>query len=102
MDFFRDMENEIVNHPAVLEGAVVGISHAKWEERPLALVVLRDEFRRKVDKKEILEHLGKRFAKWQLPDEILFVETIPKTSVGKIDKKVIRVEYGDIYDSMKR
>jgi fatty-acyl-CoA synthase len=94
-----DMENEIVNHPAVLEGAVVGIAHAKWEERPLALVVLRDEFRTKVDKMEILEHLGKRFAKWQLPDEILFVEAIPKTSVGKIDKKVIRADYEDVYAS---
>ncbi|MHA2143425.1 MAG: long-chain-fatty-acid--CoA ligase [Candidatus Thorarchaeota archaeon] len=94
-----DMENEIVNHPAVLEGAVVGIAHAKWEERPLALVVLRDAFKAKVDKMEILEHLGKRFAKWQLPDEVLFVESIPKTSVGKIDKKVIRAEYEDAYAS---
>jgi fatty-acyl-CoA synthase len=92
-----DMENEIVNHPGVLEGAVVGIAHPKWEERPLALVVLRDEFKTKVDKKEIMKHLGKRFAKWQLPDKVLFVEAIPKTSVGKIDKKVIRAEYSDIY-----
>jgi fatty-acyl-CoA synthase len=92
-----DMENEIVNHPAVFEAAVVGLAHPKWEERPLALVVLRDEFKTKVDKKEILEHLAKRFAKWQLPDEVLFVETIPKTSVGKIDKKLIRAEYEDVY-----
>ncbi|MHA2209499.1 MAG: long-chain-fatty-acid--CoA ligase [Candidatus Thorarchaeota archaeon] len=94
-----DMENEIVNHPAVLEGAVVGIAHAKWEERPLALVVLRDEFKTKVDKREILKHLSKRFAKWQLPDEVLFVEAIPKTSVGKIDKKVIRADYEKVYTS---
>jgi fatty-acyl-CoA synthase len=92
-----DMENEIVNHPVVLEAAVVGLAHTKWEERPLALVVLRDEFKTKVDKKDILEHLAKRFAKWQLPDEVLFVETIPKTSVGKIDKKLIRAEYEDVY-----
>nr|KXH71071.1 MAG: AMP-dependent synthetase [Candidatus Thorarchaeota archaeon SMTZ1-45] len=92
-----DMENEIINHPAVLEGAVVGIAHPKWEERPLALVVLRKEFRTKVDKADIIEHLGKRFANWQLPDEVLFVEAIPKTSVGKIDKKVIRADYSDIY-----
>jgi fatty-acyl-CoA synthase len=91
------MENEIVDHPAVLEGAVVGVASAKWEERPLALVVLRDEFKNKVEKQDILEHLSKRFAKWQLPDQVLFVEAIPKTSVGKIDKKVIRVEYKDIY-----
>ncbi|MHA2322688.1 MAG: long-chain fatty acid--CoA ligase [Candidatus Thorarchaeota archaeon] len=92
-----DMENEIVNHPAVLDAAVVGLAHPKWEERPLALVVLRDEFKTKVDKIEILEHLTKRFAKWQLPNEIMFVETIPKTSVGKIDKKLIRAEYEDVY-----
>ncbi|TET10316.1 MAG: fatty-acid--CoA ligase [Candidatus Thorarchaeota archaeon] len=92
-----DMENEIVNHPAVLEAAVVGVAHAKWEERPLALVVLRDKFKTKVNKREILEHLATRFAKWQLPDEILFVETIPKTSVGKIDKKAIRAEHNEIY-----
>lgn len=91
-----DMENELVNHPAVREAAVVGVAHPQWQERPLALVVLRDEFK-KVDKKEILEHLGKRFARWQLPDKVLFVDAIPKTSVGKIDKKVIRAEYQDTY-----
>ncbi|MHA2380391.1 MAG: long-chain fatty acid--CoA ligase [Candidatus Thorarchaeota archaeon] len=94
-----DMEDEIVSHPGVLEAAVVGVAHARWQERPLALVVLRDEFKTKVDKKEILEYLGKRFARWQLPDEILFVETIPKTSVGKIDKKVIRADYKEVYTS---
>jgi fatty-acyl-CoA synthase len=94
-----DMENEIVCHPGVLEAAVVGVTHAKWQERPLALVALREEYRKKVDKREILEHLAKRFAKWQLPDEVVFVETIPKTSVGKIDKKAIRADYGEVYDS---
>ncbi|MHA1965920.1 MAG: long-chain fatty acid--CoA ligase [Candidatus Thorarchaeota archaeon] len=97
-----DMENEIVNHSAVLEAAVVGLTHAKWGERPLALVVLRDEFKSKVDKREILEHLAKRFAKWQLPDEILFVEIIPKTSVGKIDKKTIRADHEEVYTSKKK
>ncbi|MFX0183049.1 MAG: long-chain-fatty-acid--CoA ligase [Candidatus Hodarchaeota archaeon] len=92
-----DMENTIVSHPAVLEAAVVGCPHPKWEERPLALVVLRDEFKSKVNKKDIREHLAEKFAKWQLPDEILVVEDILKTSVGKIDKKVIRVKYKDIY-----
>jgi len=94
-----DMENEIVSHPAVLEAAVVGVPHPKWEERPLALVVLRDEIKTKVNKEKIREHLAKRFAKWQLPDEILFVGAIPKTSVGKIDKKVIRAEYTGVYTS---
>jgi fatty-acyl-CoA synthase len=92
-----DMENEIVSYPAVLEAAVVGVPHPKWEERPLALVVLREEFRGKVTPDDIREHLGKAFAKWQLPDEVLFVEAIPKTSVGKIDKKVIRSENQEVY-----
>jgi fatty-acyl-CoA synthase len=91
-----DIENEIVSHPNVLEAAVVGIPHPKWEERPLALVVLRKGFI-SVGKEEILNRLSKRFAKWQLPDEIFFVDSIPKTSVGKLNKKVIRMEYKDLY-----
>ncbi len=92
-----DMENAIVSHPMVLEAAVICCPHPKWEERPLALVVLRDEFKTKVTKEDICEHLAEKFAKWQLPDEILFVDTILKTSVGKINKKVIREKYKDLY-----
>lgn len=92
-----DMENEIMGHPAVLEAGVTGLPHPKWEERPIALVVLREDFKGKVTKEDIIEHLAKRFAKWQLPDEVLFVDQIPKTSVGKIDKKDIREEYKDYY-----
>ncbi|MEW6441624.1 MAG: long-chain fatty acid--CoA ligase [bacterium] len=92
-----DMENAIVGHPAVLEAAVVGVAHPKWEERPLALVILREEHRGKVTKQDILNHLAKSFAKWQLPDEVLFVTEISKTSVGKIDKKVIREKYKSTY-----
>ncbi len=92
-----DMENEIVSHPAVLEAAVVGVAHPKWEERPLALVVLRKEPEAKVDAEEIRNHLSKKFAKWQLPDKVLFVDSIPKTSVGKTNKKAIRAEHKDIY-----
>jgi fatty-acyl-CoA synthase len=92
-----DMENAIVGHPAVIEAAVIGVSHPKWEERPLALVVLRQEYREKVTKQDILNHLAKSFAKWQLPDEVLFVQEISKTSVGKIDKKVLREKYKGVY-----
>jgi fatty-acyl-CoA synthase len=94
-----DMENEIIAHPAILDAAVVGVAHPKWEERPLALVVLREEFREKVSGEEIREHLARKFARWQLPDEVIFVDAIPKTSVGKVDKKVIREEYRGIYTS---
>lgn len=92
-----DMENEIMSHPAVLEAAVVGVVHPKWEERPLALVVLRQGNEGKVTDDEIRNHLGNKFAKWQLPDTVLFVESIPKTSVGKINKKVIRLDHKDVY-----
>jgi fatty-acyl-CoA synthase len=91
-----DMENALVSYPAVLEAAVIGISHPKWDERPLALIVLRDEFK-SVSKDEIHKHLAKTFAKWQIPDEILFVESIPRTSVGKLNKKVMRDDYKDLY-----
>jgi fatty-acyl-CoA synthase len=91
-----DMENVLVSHPGVLEAAVVGVPHPKWDERPLALIVLRKghEF---VDQEEIRKHLSKVFAKWQLPDKILFIESLPRTSVGKLDKKVMRIEYNNIY-----
>ena len=92
-----DMENEIISFSGVLDAAVVGIAHPKWQERPLALVVLRDEVKGKVTADDIKEHLSKSFAKWQLPDEVLFVDAIPKTSVGKTDKKVIRAEQSDRY-----
>ena len=93
-----DMENELISHPAVVDAAVTGVRHPKWEERPIALVVLRPEHKGKVAKEDILAHLSSRkFAKWQLPEAVLFVDAIPKTSVGKSDKKVIREQYKDIY-----
>jgi fatty-acyl-CoA synthase len=92
-----DMENEIMAYPSVLEATVTGLAHPKWEERPVALVVLREEARGKVTKDDIKIHLSDKFAKWQLPEAVLFVDAIPKTSVGKFDKKVIREQYKDIY-----
>ncbi len=92
-----DMENAITAHPAVFEATVIGVTHPKWEERPLAIVVLSEEFKGKVEKQEMLDHLSKTFAKWQLPDEVLFVDEFDKTSVGKSNKKVLRERYKDIY-----
>jgi fatty-acyl-CoA synthase len=84
-----------MGHPAVREAAVVGIPHPKWQERPLALVVLKQGHQ--VTPRQLHEHLSKAFAKWQLPDEVLLVECIPKTSVGKLNKKAIRAEYAALY-----
>jgi fatty-acyl-CoA synthase len=96
-----DLENYLMAHPAVLEASVVGVPHPKWEERPIALVVLREQYRNKDYnelEKELKEHLSKRFAKWQIPDKIFFVNEIPKSSTGKFDKKTIRSQYKNIYN----
>jgi fatty-acyl-CoA synthase len=82
-------------HPKVLEAAVIAVPHPKWQERPLAVVVPRPEFKEDLTKEELLEFLRPRFAKWWLPDDIVFVEAIPKTSVGKFDKKVLREQFKD-------
>ena len=91
-----DLENAIMAHPNVVEASVAGIPHPKWEERPLALVVL-DKTAGEVTEDDILNFIMPKFAKWQLPDRILFVDEIPKTSVGKFSKKDIRKEYGNFY-----
>lgn len=95
-----DMENILVSHPNVLEAAVVGIPHPKWDERPLALIVLR-EGSDVISADNLREHLSSHFAKWQLPEEILFIDTLPRTSVGKLDKKVMRAKYNDLYSTEK-
>jgi fatty-acyl-CoA synthase len=88
-----DLENALMGHPDVVEAAVVGIPDEKWQERPLASVVLREGAT--VTPKELRDYLAETFAKWQLPDAWSFVEAVPRTSVGKFDKKVIRRWYGD-------
>jgi fatty-acyl-CoA synthase len=87
------MEGLLMAHPKVLEAAVIAIPHPKWLERPLACVVPRPGAA--VTKEEVLDHLGARFAKWWLPDEVVFLDAIPKTSVGKFDKKVLREKFSD-------
>ncbi|HEX2720013.1 MAG TPA: long-chain fatty acid--CoA ligase, partial [Candidatus Deferrimicrobium sp.] len=85
-----DLENIAVGHPAVAEAAVIGVLSEKWNERPMACVVLKPEFVGKVEEKEILHFLATRVAKWWIPDEVMFVDTIPKTSVGKFAKRFLR------------
>jgi fatty-acyl-CoA synthase len=83
-----ELENEIMSHPDVLEAAVIAKPDEKWAERPLCCVVLREGAH--TTAQELLEHLRGRVAKWWLPDEFAFIEEVPKTSVGKFDKKVLR------------
>ena len=83
-----ELENELMAHPDVIEAAVIAKPDEKWAERPLCCVVLRAGS--DVGAKELLEHLRGRVAKWWLPDEFAFISEVPKTSVGKFDKKVLR------------
>ena len=88
-----DLENALMSHPDVVEAAVVGIPDEKWQERPLATVVLREGAT--TTPEDLREHLGASFAKWQLPDAWAFIDQVPRTSVGKFDKKVLRREFAD-------
>jgi fatty-acyl-CoA synthase len=83
-----ELENQVMSHPDVVEAAVIAKPDERWAERPLCCVVLRDGASTSAD--ELLEHLRGRVAKWWLPDEFAFVSEVPKTSVGKFDKKALR------------
>ncbi|MDE0007546.1 MAG: long-chain fatty acid--CoA ligase [Gammaproteobacteria bacterium] len=85
-----DLENHIVAMPGIAQACVVAQPHPKWDERPVALVIL--EPGAEVDQPSILDHCASAFAKWQLPDEVLYVDEIPLTSTGKMDKKTVRAD----------
>ena len=85
-----DLENHIVALDGVAQACVVAQPHPKWDERPVALVVL--DAGRTVNVKGILDHCAEAFARWQLPDDVLFVDSVPLTSTGKMDKKVVRAD----------
>jgi fatty-acyl-CoA synthase len=86
-----DLENHIVALPGVAQACVVAAPHPKWDERPVALVILDDDA--SVTAAEILAHCESNYAKWQLPDDVLFVDSIPLTGTGKMDKKVVRAGF---------
>ena len=88
-----DVETLIMGHPKVLEAAVIAVPHPRWVERPLACVVPKPGER--LDPGEILDYLRPKLAKWALPDEVVLIEAVPKTSVGKFDKKVLRERFKD-------
>ena len=83
-----ELENEVMAHPDVLEAAVIAKPDARWAERPLCCVVLCEGAT--ADAQKLRDHLSGRVAKWWIPDEFAFVAEVPKTSVGKFDKKVLR------------
>jgi fatty-acyl-CoA synthase len=88
-----DLENALMAHPDVIEASVVGVPDAKWGERPLATVVL--EPGSAVDATVLQEFLAGRIAHWQVPERWAFIDEVPKTSVGKFDKKMLRRRYAE-------
>jgi acyl-CoA synthetase (AMP-forming)/AMP-acid ligase II len=88
-----DLENALMGHPAVKEAAVIGVPHPKWQERPLAVVVLNEGA--SAEPAELREFLASKFAKWQLPDAFVFAREIPRTSVGKFRKIALREQFAD-------
>ena len=90
-----DLETAIIAHPGVLEAAVIAVPHATWQERPLACVVPNADHRDTLEKGEVLDFIRPRFASWWIPDDVVFLDEIPKTSVGKFDKKVLRDRFQD-------
>jgi fatty-acyl-CoA synthase len=90
-----DLENAIMAHPKVAEAAVIAVFHPKWQERPLACIAPLPQFKDQITEAEILAFLAPHFAKWWLPDEIVFIEAVPRTSVGKFNKRALREQFKD-------
>jgi fatty-acyl-CoA synthase len=88
-----DLENAVMAHPSVVEAAVIGVPDPKWDERPLVAVVLTEGASVSAD--ELCSSIAGKCAKWQLPERWTFIDEVPKTSVGKFDKKVLRAQYAD-------
>ncbi len=88
-----DLENAASTHPAVAEAAVIGVAHPKWSERPLLIVVKRAG--QEVSAAQLREHLAQRVAKWWLPDDVVFVDSLPHTATGKLLKTRLREMFKD-------
>ncbi|HSY16412.1 MAG TPA: AMP-binding protein, partial [Jatrophihabitantaceae bacterium] len=88
-----ELENQVMSHPKVAEAAIIAVPHAQWMERPLACVVVRPG--EQLTRQEVLDYLGARLPTWQLPDDVVFLDEIPKTSVGKFSKMTLRDQFAD-------
>jgi fatty-acyl-CoA synthase len=88
-----DVENELMAHPKIAEAAVIGVPHPRWDERPLACVVVVPG--EELSAAEVIDFLRPRLAKWQLPDDVVFIAEVPKTSVGKFSKKTLREQFAN-------
>jgi acyl-CoA synthetase (AMP-forming)/AMP-acid ligase II len=94
-----DLENTLMGHPHIKEACVFGVAHPKWDERPIAAVVLRENAALSED--DVRSWLGERIAKWQVPDRVVFVDAIPRTGVGKFLKRELRERFKEILSLAK-
>jgi fatty-acyl-CoA synthase len=88
-----EIENFAVGHPSVMEAGVIGVFHPKWDERPLLIIVKNENT--KVSKEEILDFLRDKIVSWWMPDDVVFVESLPHTATGKIQKLALREQFKD-------
>jgi fatty-acyl-CoA synthase len=88
-----DLENAIMANPAVRHVAVIGVPHSKWQERPAAVIILKDDYKGKVSEQDILKALDKKVAKWWIPDHVAFVDELPMTGTMKILKRELREDW---------
>ena len=88
-----ELENTAVGHPDVVEAAVIGILHPKWDERPLLIVIPKEGSG--LTKESVLEYMDGKIAKWWMPDDVVFVDEIPHTATGKIQKLTLREQFKD-------
>ena len=88
-----DIENLAVGHPDVREAAVIGAKHPKWDERPLLVIVLKDG--KSANRQAILDYMQGKIAKWWMPDDVQFINEIPHTATGKINKIKLREQFKD-------
>jgi 3-(methylthio)propionyl---CoA ligase len=88
-----ELENAAIGHPAVAESAVIGVAHPKWQERPLLVVVRKSG--KEVTREQMLEFLAEKVAKWWLPDDVVFVNELPHTATGKLQKMKLREMFRD-------
>jgi len=91
-----DLENTVIGHPCVAAAAVIGIKHPKWQERPLLFIVRKPGHA--LEREQILEFLSKQVARLCVPDEVIFLESLPVGGTGKVQKAALREQYGDVFD----
>lgn len=88
-----ELENLAVDHPEVVEAAVIGMAHPKWDERPLLIIVRKEDS--KITTEEVLKFMEDKIAKWWMPNDVVFVDEIPHTATGKIAKLILREQFKD-------